>query len=626
MRRIALLMLLFLWMAAGVLQAQRPDAPRYALQGEFAVGTFESEVPDEDRPLPVTVWYPAINTDGMETVTYRDGLLQYSGTAFLEAEVNIENGTYPLIVFSHGSGGLRLQSLYAMEHLASYGFVVLGVNHPGNTLGDSLQAEAFAESIVSSYVLRPQDVVRTIAHAETLNAEGQIAGAINVDQIATIGHSFGGYTALAASGIPMNLGQVNASCLEAQSIGNENNLCFILDQADDIYAALGLDEPPGDVLPTIADERVRATVAWAPWNGPILDTATLNNHDVPTMIMVGSADNTTPADRDANTIYQRLRQSTPKALVTFENAGHYIYVAECNDLAIQFGLFGSCSDEVWDMARAHDLINHFTTAFLLATLYNDEDALAALDSENVDFTGITYQSVLQAVETLVPEVIAEYPHDPDAFTQGLLLHNGFFYESTGLYGESDLRRVDPETGAVLQQVDLNDQIFAEGLALIDDRLIQITWRENIAIEYDLETFEVNNVFEYEGEGWGLCFDGEALYMTDGSDNLFLRDPETFELLAIIPVTLRGQPVFNLNELECVGDDIYANVWQTDFIMRIDKDSGVVGAEIDASGLLTDPESAQADVLNGIAYDPENDIFYITGKLWPRLFEVQFVEP
>lgn len=227
------------------------------------------------------------------------------------------------------------------------------------------------------------------------------------------------------------------------------------------------------------------------------------------------------------------------------------------------------------------------------------------------------------VELLVPEVISVRPHDELAFTQGLLLADGVFFESTGR--TSSVREVDPETGEVIRERAVPDY-FAEGLALVGDRLIQLTWRDGIALIYDRDTFEYEGAFYYNVEGWGLCYDGESLYHSDGSQYLYRRDPETFEILDRIAVTYGGQPVIRLNELECVGDYVYANVWQTDYILRIAKATGVVDGLIDASDLLT-PEQRPTDsngVLNGIAYDPENDVFYITGKLWSLLFEVRFV--
>lgn len=230
-------------------------------------------------------------------------------------------------------------------------------------------------------------------------------------------------------------------------------------------------------------------------------------------------------------------------------------------------------------------------------------------------------------EKLGVEVLKRIPHDTGAYTQGLLIQDGLMYESTGLNGRSSLRLVDPYSGAVQRMIDVPPAFFAEGLALVGDKLIQITWQSGVAFVYDRDTFKQVGEFTYKGEGWGLCYDGQDLYMSDGSDILTRRDPETFAARGQIPVRLDGQPVVRLNELECVGGTIYANVWMTDQIVRIDKYTGRVTGDINASTLLTPEEKAlagQQGVLNGIAYDPQRDLFIITGKLWPWKFEVQFV--
>ncbi len=227
---------------------------------------------------------------------------------------------------------------------------------------------------------------------------------------------------------------------------------------------------------------------------------------------------------------------------------------------------------------------------------------------------------------LAVQVMAVYPHDAGAFTQGLLLHDGALYESTGLYGQSSLRRVALTTGEVGQRVDLAPVLFGEGLALAGGRLFQITWRERLALVYDL-AFQKVGSFTYEGEGWGLCFDGDRLIMSDGSARLAMRDPLTFAVTSHLDVQRAGRPAGRLNELECVGDDVYANLWPTDRIAVIDKHSGAVRAEIDTSDLLTAAERqaiAHEAVLNGIAYDEQTRTFLITGKLWPKLFRVRFV--
>lgn len=225
---------------------------------------------------------------------------------------------------------------------------------------------------------------------------------------------------------------------------------------------------------------------------------------------------------------------------------------------------------------------------------------------------------------LVPQVIQRYPHDTNAFTQGLVLFDGEFYESTGLYGRSSLRRVTIDTGAVQQQINIPSQYFAEGLALVDDRLIQLTWRESTAFVYDRLTFEQIGTLTYEGEGWGLCYDGDSLYMSNGTSTIDERDAQTFEIIRSFEVTRDGIPQRNLNELACMDTTIYANIWLTDEIVQFNKSDGKITAIIDASGLLTPEESYQADVLNGIVYDEGQNLYYITGKNWPYVFLVDFV--
>ncbi|MCY4601098.1 MAG: glutaminyl-peptide cyclotransferase [Acidobacteria bacterium] len=229
------------------------------------------------------------------------------------------------------------------------------------------------------------------------------------------------------------------------------------------------------------------------------------------------------------------------------------------------------------------------------------------------------------VRTLRVDVVRELPHDTSAYTQGLLWWEGSLYESTGRYGESTLRRLDPATGAVEQRVSVPPAFFGEGLARIGGRLIMLTWMAERAIVYDLRSFETVRTFRYRGEGWGLCHDGDRLVMSNGSDTLTLRDADTFEPIGAVRVTLRGRPQDQLNELECVDGAVYANVWQEDYIVRIDPASGRVTHQIDAAGLLTAREARGVDVLNGIAYEPEAGTFYITGKWWPKMFEVRFVE-
>lgn len=227
-------------------------------------------------------------------------------------------------------------------------------------------------------------------------------------------------------------------------------------------------------------------------------------------------------------------------------------------------------------------------------------------------------------QRLKVKILSVRPHDPTAFTQGLLLSDGSLFESTGLNGRSSLREVDPRTGEVKRKVEVPEEYFAEGLALVGSRLIQLTWQNQKAFVYNRADFKPAGELRYDGQGWGLCWDGRRLVMTDGSDRLTFRDPQTFAVRGEVHVTLAGHPVQSLNELECVDGEVYANVWQTDTILRIDPASGKVTAVIDASNLLTPAERGKTDVLNGIAWDPAHKTFLITGKLWPKLFEVAFV--
>ncbi len=226
-------------------------------------------------------------------------------------------------------------------------------------------------------------------------------------------------------------------------------------------------------------------------------------------------------------------------------------------------------------------------------------------------------------ERLRVKVIARYPHRRDAYTQGLVWDDGKLYESTGLEKHSSLRLVELETGEALRQRDDDPHVFAEGLALAGDLLYQITWHDGLARVFRRDDFALVREHRYEGEGWGLCFDGSALVMSDGSDRLAFRNLETFAVERTVSVRIQGQPVSQLNELECVDRAVWANIFQDDRLVRIDASTGEVTAVVDASGLLSREERVGANVLNGIAWMPERSHFLITGKHWPWLFEVVF---
>lgn len=223
------------------------------------------------------------------------------------------------------------------------------------------------------------------------------------------------------------------------------------------------------------------------------------------------------------------------------------------------------------------------------------------------------------------KIVNSWPHDSSAFTQGLVYEDGVLYESTGEYGRSSLRRVELETGQVLKQRDLERQFFGEGITLWRDRIVQLTWRSQQGFVYDKRTFALLKTFSYDTEGWGITQDGAYLIMSDGTSTLRFLDPETFRVVKSIQVRDENGPVNFLNELEYVKGEIYANVWRTDRIARISPSTGCVMGWVNLAGLLPDAERADVEnVLNGIAYDPERDRLFVTGKRWPKLFEITLV--
>lgn len=219
-----------------------------------------------------------------------------------------------------------------------------------------------------------------------------------------------------------------------------------------------------------------------------------------------------------------------------------------------------------------------------------------------------------------------YPHDPQAFTQGLLVGpDGDFYEGTGLNGHSELRRVDIPTGKVKTSSKLDSKYFGEGLALLHDKLVQLTWQSKVALLYDFKNFKPAGTWKYDGEGWGLTTRGDQFLMSNGSSTLTWRDPKDFHATGSIKVTDGGKAVGLLNELEWIDGDIWANVWQSDYIAVIGPEDGKVKAWVDLRGLLSPAQLSKTDVLNGIAWDPKGKRLFITGKLWPTVFEVEIVK-
>jgi glutamine cyclotransferase len=237
--------------------------------------------------------------------------------------------------------------------------------------------------------------------------------------------------------------------------------------------------------------------------------------------------------------------------------------------------------------------------------------------------GASAVAAVPVVATYGYQVVDVRPHDPGAFTQGLVFLQGVLFESTGLNGHSSLRRVDLQTGRVLQKIDVSAQYFAEGMTILDGKIYQLTWQSQKGFVYDLETFALKREFTYTGEGWGLTTDGHSLIMSDGTNQIRFLDPATFRVTRTIQVLDHGAPLPRLNELEYVKGEIYANIWQTQSVARINPADGTVTGMIDFSGLLAPSDyRTNTDVLNGIAYDPAGDRLFVTGKNWPKLFEVR----
>ncbi|MEI2761649.1 glutaminyl-peptide cyclotransferase [Methanothrix soehngenii] len=256
---------------------------------------------------------------------------------------------------------------------------------------------------------------------------------------------------------------------------------------------------------------------------------------------------------------------------------------------------------------------------LLAAALTADSASA----DKVDIDSFTSSSI----KTYGYKIINSYPHDPNAFTQGLEYDDGLLYEGTGGYGQSSLRRVDIQTGRVVDIVHLEDEFFAEGIAIWKDRIIQLTWRSYQGFVWDKENLTQTGSFSYRREGWGITSDASRLIMSDGSDALYFLDPSDYSLQGSIRVTADGEPVKGLNELEYINGMIYANLWPSTWIAIISPDTGEVTGRIDLSGIMDEGGILKrwVDVLNGIAYDPSEDRLFVTGKLWPSLFEIELVE-
>jgi glutamine cyclotransferase len=264
--------------------------------------------------------------------------------------------------------------------------------------------------------------------------------------------------------------------------------------------------------------------------------------------------------------------------------------------------------------------------FVALRAFPSPSSVASTASSASQATASAVSTMAPPVPTLRPRVVATYPHDPTAFTQGLVVQGEELFESTGTYGGSSLRAVDPKSGTVRTRTILDSHVFGEGTTVLGEKIYVLTWREHVCLVYSLDFLPVARI-SYEGEGWGLTNDGTFLIMSDGTTRLRYLDPATFQVARTVHVRERGADVEELNELEVVRGEIWANIWQTDRIVRISPDTGEVVGELDLRALdggwsRTNPDA----VLNGIAYDATRDHIYVTGKLWPKLFEISVPKP
>jgi len=250
-----------------------------------------------------------------------------------------------------------------------------------------------------------------------------------------------------------------------------------------------------------------------------------------------------------------------------------------------------------------------------------KNAISRVPKDSLDST------TPEVVPLYTYKIVNTYPHDRNAFTQGLVFEDGILYEGTGLHGQSTLRKVELETGDILRILTLPAQFFGEGVTIYGNKLIQLTWQSNVGFIYDKESFELLQEFNYSTEGWGITHDGKRLIMSDGTSTLHFLDPETFQEIGQIEVYDRNGPVTKLNELEYIQGEIYANIWKTDRVARIAPLTGQVMGWIELENILSpEDRNHRVDALNGIAYDAKNDRLFVTGKFWPKIIEIEMISP
>jgi predicted dienelactone hydrolase len=376
----------------------RPDAPTYAVRGPYHVGARAFVDESGDNPLDVMVWYPALIPDGSEeTITYTahwkiDGVYpeltsEIAGHALQDAELDTSQAPYPLVVFSHGFASEAVNYAYLVEHLASYGFIVVAPDHK-EFFDDELS------DLWRTTVMRPLDVQRALDYAETLTADGgAMAGFIDMEQVAVAGQSYGGYTALAAANARFDMEAYTERCAVLAPDDPDQFLCVLVARMDNMASIAGLDAAPEGLWPAMGDPRVDSIITMA-GDSYMFDRAGLAEITLPVLAIGGTLDSSTPYEWGVRPTYDSV-SSEQKILITLENADHFLFLEKCADapsIVDMMGAFFFCSDPVWDMDRAHDLIDHFNTAFLLTTLYGDTDAAAALSPDAVQFNGVQYEA------------------------------------------------------------------------------------------------------------------------------------------------------------------------------------------------------------------------------------------
>ncbi len=397
----------------------RPDAPAYAVRGPYAVGAMAFSTEDAERPLNGMIWYPALNPESVEeATTYDFGVGDFfppeinnlPGRAIQDAAADVEHGSYPLAVFSHGGGWVWQLSTYLFEHLASHGFVVMAFYHPGTAWPDQLpiaseeEAIQYWEGFLDSLVVQTRDITQAIDFAETATAgDGRLAGVIDAERVAVMGHSYGGYTAIMSAGARLHFCDIETWCQSGEFTSESMQwLCQLYgEDAVGFEARLkhaagwedqaGVHCKPGTLWPPLGDPRVDVIVPIMPGPiKPLLNAAGLANVTVPTLLFRSGADTMAPTANNADLVWSFVG-SADKTLVTFEGADHLLASTGCS-AAWREMCFFCCADPVWDVDRAHDLLDHFVTAFLLAEFYGDADAAAALAPDAMQVPGITVET------------------------------------------------------------------------------------------------------------------------------------------------------------------------------------------------------------------------------------------